>query len=349
MEDKISFWHREKEQLGPCLLQNVPDDEPLLVVLTAGRGGLVPSAIEALKAKRNIKMVVYISCNVKTWIPNIEVFMNNAAFLIGNFRSFDFFPGTKYRMSYTLLQHVPKTLILPVGPPGAGKSTIGRKLTQLFPADSFIHLERDCIFKQLRQTLNSLSATKKATHEQLCDTLKAMQSLFNPDNSKPQVTGSSKIVYLDSTNGNKSGRDFYIETAGAHTHCIEVAMQAVKAQTSSELLQLLFERTKHRTVDNATEPQTASAPCTCMPDDTLHPSWPVEVAEQKKKIETILPTVEYPTPKALTHAEVGDFFVEKQPGMQEAIVCGIDDDASLVELPWKLFIATFCPSLTALL
>ena len=41
---------------------------------------------------------------------------------VDDFRSYDFFPGTKYTASVTRLLRRPRTLILPVGPAGTGES-----------------------------------------------------------------------------------------------------------------------------------------------------------------------------------------------------------------------------------
>lgn len=107
------------------------------VLITAGRHGLHPLTVKEMvriaRTVGGIDDVLYVSCNVESMVR--DMFLFKEAFVVANCRTFDFFPQTNYVMSVVHLRALPqcpeltkRLLILPVGPPGAGKSTTGAAL-----------------------------------------------------------------------------------------------------------------------------------------------------------------------------------------------------------------------------
>lgn len=133
----------------------------------------------------------------------MKLFMEENGYYLYDFCSFDTFAGTRYKMTLTYLVRRPSSIILPIGPPGVGKSILGISLMQSFPHDSLIHFERDVVFSQIKNT-ESLASTKQKTHQAIQDVLTKKDTNF-------------KIIYLDSTNGSQEGRQFYIETHNSQT------------------------------------------------------------------------------------------------------------------------------------
>lgn len=108
------------------------------VLITAGRHGLHPSTtlkLNEMAHGQHINDLIYVSCNVASM--SRDVFAFKEAFFISNTRTFDFFPGTDYVMTVLHLQPLRcspygRLLILPVGPPGVGKSSCGQRLATFF-------------------------------------------------------------------------------------------------------------------------------------------------------------------------------------------------------------------------
>lgn len=86
------------------------------------------------------------------------------------------------------------TLLLPIGPPGSGKTYLGQFLKDKYK-DRFVYISRDDIFSELRKT-NSIRKSKHLTHEFI-------------KNKIQQHKNKNVIVYVDTTNSNQGIRDLY--------------------------------------------------------------------------------------------------------------------------------------------
>lgn len=105
--------------------------------LTAGRHGLHPnlaaSLIHNISCINNLLMT---SCNVDSLTKDLHILRLH--FSVCAVRSFDFFPGTRYRMTMVLLRphQVRRLVVLPIGPPGANKSSCCRAAQRAFEDDA---------------------------------------------------------------------------------------------------------------------------------------------------------------------------------------------------------------------
>lgn len=86
------------------------------------------------------------------------------------------------------------TLLLPVGPPGSGKTFLGMKLKDKYK-DKLIYLSRDDIFIKFREG-NSIRNSKHYTHKFIQQELQKYKD-------------KNVIVYIDTTNSNYGIRDLY--------------------------------------------------------------------------------------------------------------------------------------------
>ena len=110
--------------------QNRPT--PVVVVTTGGRKGLHPSYLNLLTHHKSIVCIIYNSCSLKSLTVDVEGFISGGLY-IDDFKSYDFFSGTKYSASVLRLLRRPKTLVLPIGPAGSGKSTLASRLVDNSP------------------------------------------------------------------------------------------------------------------------------------------------------------------------------------------------------------------------
>ena len=85
-------------------------------------------------------------------------------------------------------------LLLPIGPPGSGKTFLGKYLQHKLK-DRFKYLSRDEIFKSIREK-NSIRNSKHLTHQYIKTHLES-------------YTDYNYIVYVDTTNSNQGIRDLY--------------------------------------------------------------------------------------------------------------------------------------------
>lgn len=85
-------------------------------------------------------------------------------------------------------------LLLPIGPPGSGKTTFS-KFLQSNANRNVISISRDIVFQEYRQN-NSIRKSKSLTHQKIKNTISNVE-----DNS---------VVYIDTTNSNQGIRDIYI-------------------------------------------------------------------------------------------------------------------------------------------
>lgn len=285
-------------------------------ILTSGRHGLHPSTsveLVNLAEEGALTDLIYISCNIDSLARDFHIFKEG--FRMHSAQVFDFFPETLYVMTvvhwkpYALEALKGSLLTLPIGPPGSGKSTIGKKILEVLQVEnphikvnkgirstsnvlvlneriasdtsvprSFLNvettfkisvIERDVLFKSFKEQGCSLHVSKTKTHESLLDAL-------------AQGGSDRSILYLDSTNGSEDARKLYkgkwIEPS-VPSPCSLFGPHSLINNSDPEIpgcLELLF---------------------VCKDVETLlkrvqgrgyHPSFPDELEKQEKKICNII-------------------------------------------------------------
>lgn len=178
----------------------------------------------------------------------------SGGFWVADFCRYDGFVGTAYTASLTLLVRRPRTLIIPTGPAGVGKSTLASALGQ-----NVRWWQRDAIFAAHRNQGIGLNKAKRQTHESL------IKHLRDWTDGRP--------LYIDSTNGSEEARLLY-STESVAEWIIMVELRPRGEDPES----FLMCRTENRLGDNAAN----------------HPSFPSTVIEQLQKHRNIVKGIAYP-------------------------------------------------------
>eukprot|EP01065_Artemidia_motanka_P014166 TRINITY_DN18146_c0_g1_i1.p1 TRINITY_DN18146_c0_g1~~TRINITY_DN18146_c0_g1_i1.p1 ORF type:complete len:660 (+),score=43.55 TRINITY_DN18146_c0_g1_i1:77-1981(+) len=225
------------------------------VVMNAGRSGMAAATAAALTAHPNIQQIICFSCNPRTLAPDATK-MAAGGFCVSHYRSIDFFPGTQYVMQAVCFQRPYRRLLLPVGPPGSGKSTLCRTLAAACVGSELI--ERDLVFAHCRSEQPSFAKTR------LC--------------SKLKCGGDEKSWTLyDSTNGDASGRKWavseWLPAAGVRRGCVVVC--ALRAEGVKE------------DVEKALVDRCAAR--------RGHPAFPSDRDGAVKKVQTVAQSIEWPS------------------------------------------------------
>lgn len=280
------------------------------VIMTSGRHGLHPSssvALVNLAKRKKLSDFVYISCNKLSLTR--DFFILKEGFRMWNVACFDFFPGTSYKMivvhwkPYQLESLRGSLLVLPIGPPGSGKSVCGRKLKELLCCreaqiklvfessqeglSSYI-LEPDiAISTSVPRHFLSVEPSFSIDHVErdlIFQSFKNKKNTFRRSKSEThakilneirKTDCVQRVLYLDSTNSSVEARKLYSDlwrTSQSMSFCGEKNTckgypEVLSLHFSSWDVQLLLDRVKYR---------------------TDHPSFPSEAALQKKKMESIL-------------------------------------------------------------
>ena len=266
-------------------------------VMTGGRKGLDPSYLNYLVGAEHLQVIIYNSCSTKSLVRDMEGFLK--AFTVEDFRSYNFFPGTSYTASLTLLIRRPrKTLILPVGPAGVGKTSLAKSLVD---GDLGMHCwQRDTVFSNLREQGMGLNRAKNQVHQDLLSFL----------------SSHTGILYVDTTNGSTEARQLYVKEAKAD-RVIYVLFELDKAASEDDTVTFLMNRTRNRLGGNADN----------------HPAFPDTIDEQRKKHRNILKGITYPTPIETTPITTPD---QKS---RDVLVISCDPNEDLGLLSFTTFVA----------
>lgn len=274
---------------------------PVVVVTTGGRKGLHPSYLNFLTNHKSVECIVYNSCSLKSLEVDVQGFMSGGLY-IDDFRSYDYFPGTKYSASVLRLLRRSKTLILPIGPAGCGKSTLASKLVEGSPDGVFMWWQRDLEFAKLRNAHVGMNKGKSLLHEEMLSFLR-------------ENGGLPSIRILDSTNGNSGARALYLKESKPGLFIVVVLSCSAEGMDTSDVVDVLLSRTAGRL-----EGGNAS-----------HPSFPATVDEQRGKHLAILKGIEY------TSVDEVDAFKEECP-RTVVLECDINDVSKLSSLPYEIFL-----------
>jgi adenylate kinase family enzyme len=157
-------------------------------------------------------------------------------------------------------------IIIPIGPPGSGKSYLNEELKSLFETTVNInHIEyysssRDKLYMEIKKEKSS-----NQTRKILFDTMmKFFDEMKDKSESKKKSENTNLIIYMDSCNAKKEIRDKFIE----YLEPTKIIFINFKIEDT----EVLLERTKNR---------------------INHPTFPDSVDEQRKIIENIIPVIEY--------------------------------------------------------
>lgn len=148
-------------------------------------------------------------------------------------------------------------LLLPIGPPGSGKTTLKNILKKQIINRTIIAPSRDEIFKKYREN-HGLKKTRHLTHIDMINQITNLNIHHN----------QSYVIYIDSTNSIPEIRHHYINLVKPNvTKFISFHTKHLKNP-----ILYLQNRTQHR----------------------YHPTFPKDKEEQLKTINTIINTIEYP-------------------------------------------------------
>ena len=159
-----------------------------------------------------------------------------------------------------------KLLIIPIGPPGSGKTTLRKHLNYycLSKGLEFRSTNRDEVFKSIRVN-NSLRKTRKILYDKLQGFYKEINCL------------ESYIVYIDSVNAKEDIRKRFLESI-VYDSVLYINFRIVK-----ENYEFLLNRTMTR---------------------INHPTFPNNKEEQLDKINIIFDCIEYQEKKLGKNSEI---------------------------------------------
>lgn len=270
-----------------CIEQQLRSDktERMVVVgvMTGGRKGLDPNYISYLVHNPSVVGIVYNSCATKSLIRDMKGFLDGG-FAVDDFRSYDFLPGTGYTASLTKLVRRRRTLILPVGPAGIGKSWLASELLSQCPGGSMHWWHRDDVFAEMRNKGIGLGKSKQLVHQSILECLRSLRNNKSNGLDDGAIISTSasfniSVVFVDSTNGSTDARKLYIQEAEPDLTILVVyqLFDSVHELNDEAVIDFLMERTKNRLGDNIAQ----------------HPSFPKSVLEQREKHSKILRGIEY--------------------------------------------------------
>jgi predicted kinase len=285
----------------------ITGQRPMVVgVMTGGRKGLDPAYIDYLVGNPCVVGIVYNSCATKSLIRDMQGLVHGG-FAVDDFRSYDFLPGTGYTASLTKLMRRPRTLILPIGPAGVGKSCLASSLQNR--ASRFVWWHRDAIFASLRQQGVGLGKSKQLVHQSLLDCLHSLRN----DNADDCLSASKpSIVLVDSTNGNAEARKLYVREA--KPDLVVLVAFDMNGTDRDEMIHFLLGRTANRLGDNVAE----------------HASFPGTISAQREKHGRIIQGMDY--------ADIGEVDSLFEGTRSLVIRCDPRDERATESICYRVFL-----------
>ena len=179
-----------------------------------------------------------------------------------------------------------KLLIIPIGPPGSGKTTLREYLREycLDKDIEFRSSNRDEVFQSIRVN-NSLNKTRKLLYDKLQDFYKEVNSL------------ESSIIYIDSVNAKENIRVRFLESIEYDT------VLYINFRISKEKSEFLLDRTMMR---------------------KNHPTFPTVMEEQKEKISIIFDCIEYQEKKLGRNSEILEIDLISEDNLKKKLENFID-------------------------
>lgn len=286
-----------KKCLNEVLERN--NHPPVVVITGGGRKGLNPLFIQFLRDHSSVKGIIYNSCSSKSLSEDMELFLSGPnGYIIDKFHSYDLFSGTKKAASVLRLKRRPKTLILPIGAAGAGKSSLSKILQGSGTPDSVEWWQRDLHFKKLRDEGISLTKSKRLIHAEMISFLREQ---------------NNAVRILDSTNGNRGARLLYIQENNSQ---LVVFVEFVpNGDNEEEIIETLMKRTR----------------CRLAGGNSNHPSFPETEEEQRIKHRSILKGIVYTDDDEIMR-------VRKIADRVETIKYQLDDTMTVHNLAYRVFL-----------
>ena len=151
------------------------------------------------------------------------------------------------------------TLIIPIGGPGAGKTTLGQNLTPILGdnSSSVLVTSRDKLYAETKQKYPNWGNRKVRRY------LYDLFVEFRTEVADRRTRGEDLVVYLDSTNAESGGRKYLVEEFNPDK-LILINMKKGKEE--------LLERVRDR---------------------TGHPTFPADAAKQEEIMDKIMANLEY--------------------------------------------------------
>jgi len=294
-------------------------DIPVVIVASGGRKGLNPSYIKMMKETRAIQCILYNSCSTKSLEKDMTDLMDGRnGYIIDEFRSYDFFGGTNHSASILRLIRRPKTLVIPIGPAGVGKSTMVRTIHEMNP-DKYVTFQRDAVFASLRKKGLSMMRSKRICHDKLLDFLRGNASQ-NGNKNISTDRDDALVRIVDSTNGNIGARKLYIQEN--QPQLVILVELRLPSDDKDKILNMLLDRTRNRLKGG----------------DANHPSFPDTVEAQKEKHQSILKGVEYPTRMEVVDNRMSGGGASSSAQRTVHLQCDPCDFKRLSALPFEIFL-----------
>lgn len=158
-------------------------------------------------------------------------------------------------------------LILPIGPPGSGKTTLSLELKKKYK--NLIYISRDLTYKNFREN-NGIKKSRFLTHQYIKNKLESVKEEYRNE--------KYIIVYVDTTNSNEGIRNLYIN----YTNPSYVRYICFKNNSQTKLYNILEKRVKNR----------------------IHPTFKKE--NTKEIINKIINSIEYPCDNNTINITVDD-------------------------------------------
>ena len=146
-------------------------------------------------------------------------------------------------------------LLLPIGPPGSGKTSLKEYLIEKIKDRIIISPSRDIIFKKYREN-NGIKKSRHLTHKEMISMVTNVKS------------NTKYLIYIDSTNSNCGIREIYLSAINPN----KIIYICFHTNHLKDPINYLLKRTL----------------------DRKHPTFPIEKSDKIRTIKNILTSIDYP-------------------------------------------------------